>query len=75
MSPNWNIPGLEVSYHVKGGHTLGFVYEATPWSFSPLVGGLHGHDPKNGPTAAYDLTPATLADFERFRVSPKGHIA
>lgn len=38
---------------------------------------LGGHDWKNGPVVAGGsdkIRPATLEDFEWFRVSPKGHL-
>jgi hypothetical protein len=67
------------AYYVLNSHTLGYVQPEAPNTFcvlhgNPLLGGL---DWKNGPTVILDsdvLTPATTADFERFRVSPVGHL-
>ncbi len=64
-------------YIVKGEHTLGFVLGPAPGGgfFQPLAGkviGASGHDPKNG-VACFgldDWRPATLADFDHFRVMP-----
>lgn len=66
-------------HFVLNEHTLGFVYDEQPHDFWIHAGKpqLGGHDWKNGsaPIGALDvLRPATLADFEFYRVSPKGHI-
>jgi hypothetical protein len=66
-------------YFVKDGHTLGYVYDEAPGQFNVLHGSVlkGGHDWKNGPVAISPickLEPATLADFEEYRVCPKGHI-
>lgn len=68
-------------YLVLNEHTL--IYRRP--EFGALAGVLQGdifaggHDWKNGTCAPLpgidQLRPATLADFERFRVCPKGHIA
>lgn len=68
------------SYYVLDGHTLGFVYDEAPTQFNVLHGSVlkGGHDWKNGCvhiSPVCKLEPATLADFEEFGVSPKGHIA
>lgn len=68
------------SYFVLNGHTLGYTREDNPGWFHILHGSVlkGGHDPKRGPTVLAptdELKPATLEDFEEFRVSPKGHIA
>lgn len=68
------------SYFVLNGHTLGYVnIDRAPAQFNVLQGSvlLGGHDWKNGPVAITRrdvLVPATIADFERFRVSHKGHL-
>jgi hypothetical protein len=63
-------------YYVKDGHTLGYIYDGTFCTFCVLSGDIHGHDWKDGTTTTVGakLVPATLEDFEKFRVSPKGHI-
>ena len=68
------------AYYVYEGNTLGYVNRAQPSVFCPLSANIHGRDWRNGPfhllPAEVDaLSPATLEDFERFRVCPKGHIA
>lgn len=67
------------AYFVKDGHTLGFVYDEQPHFFNILAGKppLGGHDWKDGFVAvdpSDSLIPATLADFEAFRVCSKGHL-
>lgn len=60
-------------YVVKNEHTLGYIQEG-----SKFMGVLHGsvlkggHYWANGPVAFVvgDLRPATLADFQEYRVSP-----
>lgn len=69
-----------VNYFVKDGNTLGYVNSAQPNLFGVFAGKpqLGGHDWINGPVvidAFCVLVPATLADFDRFRVDPRGHIA
>jgi hypothetical protein len=68
------------TYFVKNGNTLGYIYAETPGSFEVLHGSviLGGDDWKNGSVALSPidkLVPATLADFDKFRVCSKGHIA
>lgn len=71
---------VDVSYHVtKDGRALVYSTERPNWYGTLAVDPRHylgvplgsiGHI-----TAKPDeLRPATLADFERFRVSPKGHL-
>lgn len=66
-----------MQYVVKNENTLGYIIN------SLTMGVLHGnvidggHDWKNGPVAISltdRLRPATLADFEHFRVDATGHI-
>ena len=75
-SPTLHRPHID--YFVKDGHTLGYVYKAAPNTFCVLAGSVlkGGHDPLCGITTTFgaELRPATLEDFETFRVSPKGHI-
>jgi hypothetical protein len=66
-------------YYMLNGHTLGFVHPDNPGWFNVLAGSvrLGGRDWKNGPAVlspSDTLTPATHADFDFFRVSPKGHL-
>jgi hypothetical protein len=70
---------MNTTYHVLNGHSLGYVQEAAPGIFGVLHGDplSGGYDEKNGPVALCpgdQLREATLADFERFRVSPVGHV-
>lgn len=66
-------PKIHPIYVVKDEHTLGYLYTPPNWSL-PLMGVLasdmHGHNPINGDVSAFgaNLRPATLEDFERFRV-------
>lgn len=68
------------NYYIKDGHTLGFVYGEQPHLFNILAGKpqLGGHDWKDGFVAcdpAIDhLVPATVDDFHKFRVCPRGHL-
>ena len=65
-------------YFVLNGHTLGFVWERNTSVFHPLAATVDGRDWKNGPfhlVKTDALRVATLDDFNRFRVDPKGHIA
>lgn len=68
------------SHYVLNGHTLGYIYDEHPNTFGVLHGSvlLGGHDWRNGPVTITDtdqLVPATLEDFDKFRVCPKGHIS
>lgn len=70
---------MPTQYYVKDGHTLGYIDDRQPNSFGVLAGKpqLGGHDSLQGyvQVSRLDvLRPATLADFEFFRVSPKGHM-
>jgi len=66
-------------YVVLGGHTLGYIYEGSPW-MGILAGSvlLGGYDPLGGPVAIgirhHELRPATQEDFSFFRVRSKGHL-
>lgn len=79
-SPTLHRPHID--YFVKDGHTLGYIYKAQPNVFNVLAGSVlkGGYDPLCGfvhifgPDRDNGLRPATLEDFETFRVSPKGHI-
>lgn len=71
---------MPIQYYVKDGHTLGYIDDRQPHSFAVLAGKpqLGGHDSLRSPVQVSRLDalrPATLADFELFRVSPKGHIS
>lgn len=73
---------MSTSYFVLDGHTLGYIDDRQPTVFGILHPSiLRGspYDPRvDGFTilpVRCDLRPATLADFESFRVSPKGHVA
>lgn len=68
------------TYHVMNENTLGFILPTQPGYLSVLHGSVlkGGHDWKNGPvpiSSLDKLRDATLADFDEYRVSPKGHIA
>lgn len=66
------------AYIVHNENALGYIEPQRPGWFGVLQGDIFrgGPDWKNGPTIITGPTrPATLADFERFRVCPKGHIA
>lgn len=67
-------------YYVLNEHTLCYTICGSPELLGVLAGSVirGGHDWKNGPVSAGGsdtLRPATLEDFEAYRVSPKGHIA
>lgn len=67
---------LKTTYHVCGGHSLLYRQEGMT-NYGILAGKpqLGGYDPMNG-TCQPDLAllrPATLADFEFFRVCAKGY--
>jgi hypothetical protein len=68
------------AYFVKDNHTLGYVTAEQPHLFCILHGSvlLGGHSWLNGPVHIFEdssLVPATLADFDRFRVHPGGHLS
>lgn len=75
-----NIKGLECRYVVKDNHTLGIIYDRQPHLMSVMAGSVirGGHDWKNGPVAVDpnidNIRPATLSDFDFYRVCPKGHL-
>lgn len=69
---------MSTQYFVKDGHTLGYVHESQPHMFGVLMGNPFkgGHNWLNGPVSicpSDKLVPATLHDFEVFRVDPKGY--
>jgi len=64
---------------VKDGHTLGVIRDERPDWFEPLAGSVlkGGHDWRNGPVPISPMdkiVPATLEDFDFFRVDPRGHL-
>jgi hypothetical protein len=71
--------GTVGGHYVLNEHTL--CYSQVGTSFYGVLAGkpqLGGHDWKNGPISVVStdtLRPATLEDFEFYRVCPKGHIA
>jgi hypothetical protein len=71
---------MKSTYYVLDDHTLGYVGPTVlPGYFAVLQGDPFkgGHDWKNGAIPMPPLSSlraATLADFDRFRVSPVGHI-
>ena len=67
------------AYFVKGGHTLGYIYDERPDVFWVLRGsvlrGGHANDRVPlGPWEKDALVPATAEDFDAFMVSSAGHI-
>ena len=57
-------------------NTLGYVYAEQPAMFNILASAIGGPHHLSTPIA-FDRDrsrPATLGDFERYRVSPKGHV-
>lgn len=69
-----------VKYFVKNANTLGYINDEQPNMFGVLAGKpqLGGDDWMNGPvpvSPSDKLVPATIADFDFFRVCHKGHIA
>ncbi|SCW95345.1 hypothetical protein [Ancylobacter rudongensis] len=70
------------AYYVLNGHTLGYINPAQPNVFgilhaSVLRGSTFGRLDWFTITApgVDRLEPATLADFDAFRVCPKGHLS
>ena len=67
-------------YFVSDENTLCYHIPNHPWGWfgvlgsSVLRGGLNSDDGSYPPSMAKNVRPATLADFEFFRVSPVGHI-
>lgn len=66
-------------YVVLGEHTLGYIHAKQPDYLAVLAGKpqLGGHNPMNGQVflgGDPDIRPATVVDFEFFRVCPLGHI-
>ncbi len=67
------------SYHVLNENTLCYLQDGSSL-YGVLAGKpqLGGHNWINGPVAVSNLDklrPATLEDFDFYRVCPKGHIA
>lgn len=66
------------TYHVEGGHTLLYRQPGDPMhgilAGKPQLGGRDWMDGVCIPDPA-DLRPATLDDFDFFRVRPEGHLA
>ena len=71
----------ETKYIVVNENCLGYTDDLTvPFQMGVLQGSVArgGPDWRNGPvfvTSSDQFRPATLKDFEDYRVSPKGHIA
>lgn len=67
----------KATYWVEGEHTLLYHFEGQ-YLYGVLQGSLlaGGRDWKNGVAfpVQSNLRPATLADFERFRICPVGHM-
>lgn len=68
------------SYFVMNENTLGYINPIQPDAFCILHGSVlkGGHNWKNGPVTVSPLDvlrPATLSDFDEYRVRPEGHIA
>lgn len=62
------------TYHVKNGAVLGYIQPCRPGWFNPLSGPVIDAGPV--PISSLDaLTPATQADFDKFRVCSKGHLS
>lgn len=72
---------MTVSYFVLNENTLGYIDDQTPTIFGVLAGKpqLGGHDWQNGPLSVpidYPAArPATLVDFEYYRVCANGHLS
>lgn len=71
------MPRLPVAeYLVMNENCLGYAYAEQPHLFNILasaIGGPH-HLSTPIPMDRPNTRPATLADFERYRVHPKGHL-
>lgn len=71
----------ETKYIVVNENCLGYADDLTvPFQMGVLQGSIArgGPDWRNGPvyvTSSDTVRPATLKDFDDYRVSPKGHIA
>lgn len=68
---------MKTSYHVENGHTL--LYRQANDQFYGILAGkpqLGGRDWKDGICAPDEknLRPATISDFDFFRVCHKGHL-
>lgn len=69
----------KAKYVVLDEHTLCYRLDSGPKTLGVLHGSVlrGGHDWKNGPVTFVhesQLRPATLEDFDFYRVSPTGHI-
>lgn len=62
----------DTSYVVKDEHTLGYILNAQPAVMGVLASNKRGHHPNGGPVAVFcsAIRPATVEDFETFRVMP-----
>lgn len=60
----------DVRYVVKDGHTLGYIFDAQPGLMGVLSSTKGGHHPNGGPVSISfsEIRPATVEDFETFRV-------
>lgn len=65
-----------IQLHVWRECALGKVWPGRIMNFSPLGVNIRGPNPVNGdfPVFGRDLRPATLEDFDRFRVYAKGFL-
>lgn len=63
-------------YLVMNENCLGYAYAEQPHLFNILASAIGGPDHWSTPIALDrpNTRPATLADFERYRVDPKGHL-
>jgi hypothetical protein len=61
----------DVRYVVKDGHTLGYIFDAQPELMGVLSSNKDGHHHNGGPVSIFgsNITPATVEDFETFRVA------
>lgn len=60
----------DVRYVVKDRHTLGYIFDAQPDLMGVLSSNKDGHHYINGPVSIFgsNIKPATVDDFETFRV-------
>lgn len=67
---------MTITYVVMDENTLAYLNPDS--QFAGVLAGkpqLGGHGPMDGPCViSENIRPATLADFEFYRVSPKGHL-
>ncbi|MDK9702406.1 MAG: hypothetical protein OEL20_04650 [Sulfuritalea sp.] len=59
-----------MSYVVKDGHTMGYIFDAQPHLMGVLSSKKGGHHPNGGPVSISfsNIRPATVEDFRTFRV-------